>query len=1023
MSALSHLSFSFLFLFLSSSRVASQTPSTSDKQILIKIKQDWGDPVLDAWWHDNTTAAPSNSTSHCSWHGIICGAGGSIVELALYGEFGPRVVQPIPDSLCDLKNLTILNLGYNNIRSPFPLSLYGCSALQSLNLSQNWFNGTIPDDIDRLSPRITYLDLSSNNFIGDIPRNIGRLPAVQDLRLNNNLFNGIFPAEIGNLSTLQILHLAYNPFSPMRIPDEFGNLKKLTYMWMTSTNLTGQIPSSFSNLKALEQLDLAMNSLTGEIPAGIWALLNLKYLYLYKNKLSGSIIIDGTIEALSLAGIDLSMNQLNGSIPEDFGKLKNLSVLFMYYNQLSGKIPASIGLLPSLEDLRLFGNRLSGVLPPELGKHSPLWNVEVDDNKISGELPDGLCNGGNLVSIVVFNNSMSGRIPPSLGKCLTLNNIQLYGNRFFGQVPDGIWSATYLTTVIMRDNELTGVLPDKLPWNLTRLEIQNNRFGGQIPSSAGRLQVFLASNNSFSGDFPSSLAGFSQLQTLSLGGNKITGRIPSDLSLLKSLTTLNLSYNQLTGDIPNSIGSLTVLNSLDLSSNELSGPIPSAMDNLKLSYLNLSSNHLSGEIPAGLQSPAYDYSFLSNPGLCAFNSLLQVAKCRSGSGGSHGLARGLRILFFVLGAIVFLMAVAFAACVYRDHRRKKGDDPADWKLTSFQSVDFTESSILRGMKEENVVGAGGAGKVYKVALGDRAGEVVAVKKIWSSRKLNSKLEKGFQAEVEILGSIKHKNVVKLLCCISGADAKLLVYEYMENGSLDRWLHGKRSTYAAVEPSSPLDWEKRLEIAIGSARGLYYMHHQCSPPVIHRDVKSSNILLDSEFNAQIADFGLAMLVRGEPDSVSAIAGSFGYMAPECGYTRRLNEKVDVYSFGVVLLELTTGREANNDGEQCNLAEWAWRQLQENAELSDAIDPAIKDSPCIDDIVRVFKLGLLCTETLPSRRPSMKDVLQILQQRCNHASGGGDDCKSNCAVNRGVAPLLRMKSGSRRNKSPDGDDCNV
>ncbi|RRT37084.1 hypothetical protein B296_00047561, partial [Ensete ventricosum] len=646
--------------------------------------------------------------------------------------------------------------------------------------------------------------------------------------------------------------------------------------------------------------------------------------------------------------------------------------------------------------------------------NSPLVDIEVDDNMISGELPDGLCDRGAFNSIVVFNNTLTGRIPPSLGKCSKLNNFQIHNNRFSGELPDGIWSAINLTTVMVSNNTLSGTLPEKLPWDLTRLEIENNRFTGSIPSSADRLQVLLGSNNMFSGELPSSLAGLLSLQTLDMGGNMITGRIPEDISLLKSLNELDLRHNRLTGEIPASIGLLPVLTSLDLSVNHLSGPIPWEMGNLKLNYLNLSYNQLTGEIPAALPSRAYDQSFVSNPGLCASNSYVNVSTCRSESG---GLDRGLRNLFFVLGAVVLLVVLAFAIYVRRDHKKKRnGGDLAAWELTSFQSLDITESGILRGIREENVVGGGGAGKVFKIDLGDRG--VVAVKKIWNCRNLGSRLEKQFQSEVQILGSIRHKNIIKLLCCLSGADSKLLVYEYMENGSLDRWLHRKRARVGGEDRSrdEPLDWPTRLEIAVGAARGLCYMHHDCSPPVIHRDVKSSNILLDSEFKARVADFGLArMLVKpGEPDTVSVIAGSFGYMAPECGYSTRLNEKVDVYSFGVVLLELTTGREANNDGEQCNLAEWAWRQLEEGAELTDAIDTAIRDSPYMDDMTTVFKLGFLCTETLPSRRPSMKEVLQILL-RCHRPGGVG---YSPIAEQDVAAPLLRANTGSRRQKPSHG-----
>nr|XP_010911143.1 receptor protein-tyrosine kinase CEPR1 [Elaeis guineensis] len=220
--------------------------------------------------------------------------------------------------------------------------------------------------------------------------------------------------------------------------------------------------------------------------------------------------------------------------------------------------------------------------------------------------------------------------------------------------------------------------------------------------------------------------------------------------------------------------------------------------------------------------------------------------------------------------------------------------------------------------------------------------------------------------------------------------KLLVYEYMENGSLDRWLHKKKWRVGGqIEEMNSdyiplLDWSTRLQIAVDVAQGLCYMHHGCFPPIVHRDVKSSNILLDSEFRAKVADFGLArMLVKLEEDNtVSAVAGTFGYMAPECAHSRKINERMDVYSFGVILLELTIGKKANDGEENRNLAEWAWRCLQKADKMIDAIDQDIKDPTNIEEIAMVFKLGVMCTSTLPSSRPTMKDVLQILL-RCQRA----------------------------------------
>jgi serine/threonine protein kinase len=214
-------------------------------------------------------------------------------------------------------------------------------------------------------------------------------------------------------------------------------------------------------------------------------------------------------------------------------------------------------------------------------------------------------------------------------------------------------------------------------------------------------------------------------------------------------------------------------------------------------------------------------------------------------------------------------------------KRKHGLD-LTWQLTSFQRLNFTESDILSGIRENNMIGSGGSGKVYRVAV-NPSSDIVAVKRIWNNKKPEQKLEKEFLTEVKILSSIQHANIVKLRCCISSGHSKLLVYEYLENRSLDLWLHRESSRASTISGSAQhvvLDWPKRFQIAVGAARGLSYMHHDCSPPIVHRDVKSSNILLDSEFNAKIADFGLAkMLIKhGESATMSAVAGSFGYIAP-------------------------------------------------------------------------------------------------------------------------------------------------
>ncbi|KAK8938967.1 Leucine-rich repeat receptor-like serine/threonine-protein kinase BAM1 [Platanthera zijinensis] len=995
----------------------SQSPRPDEKQILLNLKNAWGSPASLMTWN--------SAGDHCQYAGISCSGEGYVVGISLYNS---NISFPIPSFICDLKALTSLNLSYNYVPGEFPSFLYNCSSLQKLDISDNYFVGELPADINRMPQNLTHLVIGGNNFTGDIPAAIGRFPAIKYLDLNYNLFNGTIPAEIGNLSTLESLILAQNPFPPTKIPPEFGNLTSIKYIWMSKMNLFGEIPESLGKLANLEHLNLGENSLVGNIPASIWMIKPLKVLYLFKNKLAGEI--SKTVAADGLSWIDLSSNQLTGSIPEAFGELKNLSILYLYFNSLSGKFPASIARLSNLYDIRIFNNSIEGVLPPEMGKYSRLWNFEVDDNMFTGELPDHLCDGNALTGLIVFDNQLTGELPKSLGSCDTLLNVQLQNNLFTGEFPAGIWSAINLTFVAMQGNRLTGTLPERLPWNLTRLVIQNNLFSGRIPLSAGGLLVFNGDRNNFSGEIPASFFENSMFQSLTLSGNHISGNIPATVGSMTSLSVLDLSNNLLAGAIPESLGSLPLLNSLDLSKNKLSGEIPSKLGDLKLNYLNLSVNALTGEIPAPLQIQAFEYSFRSNQNLCAADdrSFPYIQSCRNSSASSDKLSASLLILFIALGALLISGVMLICFLIIRAHRRRKNavPFPTDWKTTSFQVVDVSESAIFRGLTEENIIGRGGGGKVYSVSLA--GGIVVAVKKIWNARKLDSHLEKEFQAEVKILGSIRHANIVKLLCCISGRNSKLLVYEYLHNGSLDGRLHRRKRG-----DTPPLDWQTRLQIAVGAAKGLCYMHHGCSPPIIHRDVKSSNILLDPQFNSKIADFGLARILAkgGEPETVSAVAGSFGYMAPECGALRKVNEKVDVYSFGVVLLELVTGREAGDGGEEDdgNLTDWAWRRYKESGwTVADAVDEEIAgdSSEWVEEAEVVFRMGLICTGWDPASRPTMKEVLQVLMKlgrgrEVIDGIGGAGETESD------LLQSSKGKSSSRRKKiadvMDDSDDSGV
>ncbi|KAF5458956.1 hypothetical protein F2P56_022948 [Juglans regia] len=953
------------FLFLTHANSQAQ-----EQGILLNLKQLWGNPESLRHW------IPANSSSHCSWPEITC-SNDSIIGLS-FRDY--NISGTVPPFVCNLTNLTTFDVYNNSFHSTeFPRALYNCSKLEILDLSQNFFYGAIPDDIHRMS-QLRELSLEGNNFDGNISASIGQLTKLRKLMLVQCPFTGSFPPEIGNLSNLEELGLAYNSKMVPMLPSEFGKLKKLKFLWMTATNLIGEIPNTIGDMEALEHLDLSQNNLTGKIPDSLFMPKNLTIVYLYKNKLSGEI--PPVVEALNLDVIDLSENHLTGAIPDDFGKLKNLTGLALFSNQLSGKIPDSIGRLPRLINLKLFNNNFFGSLPPELGRYSMLERLWVSTNRLTGQLPEHLCDNGKLVEVVAYENQLVGELPKLLGNCSSLESVKIYKNKFSGNIPSGLWTSLNLKMLMLSDNFFTGELPERLAWNLSRLEMNNNRFSGKIPQGVSywrNLSVLQASNNHFNGMIPRDL---SPLTILLLDRNRLSGSLPSDINSWKSLNTLNLSQNAISGQIPEELGSLSGLTELDLSENQLSGLIPSKLGLLKPTFLNLSSNHLTGSIPSEFENGAYAYSFLNNPSLCAnrrsrsFNLKNCSARRQKSSKNSY------QLIAWIIGLVIaVLLGLFISFFVIINYKKRKHGLHLTWKLVSFQKLNFTESEILSGLTENNLIGSGGSGQVYRVVV-HPSGDMVAVKKIWNNRKLEEKHEKEFLAEVKILSSIRHANIVKLLCCISNDTSKLLVYEYLHNHSLDRWLHRKSraTTFSSAVSDVVLDWPKRLHIAVGAAQGLSYMHHDCSLPIVHRDVKSSNILLDLNFNAQIADFGLAkMLVKeGEPATMSAVAGSFGYIAPEYAHTRRINEKIDVYSFGVILLELTTGRKANDGDEHTSLAQWALRHIQDGKPIVDALDEEVKEPCHLNEMCNVFRLGLYCTGTQPSTRPSMKMVLKVLLQ---------------------------------------------
>ncbi|XP_042441910.1 receptor-like protein kinase HSL1 [Zingiber officinale] len=958
-SLLSLLCFVFFISHLSLSLSLNQ-----EGRSLLLAKSSLSDPynALSDW-------NPADSTP-CDWTGVTCSSDAvTAVDLSNFGLSGT-----FPSALCRLPHLTFLSLSNNELTSTLSSSaLRGCSALSHLDLSQNQLLGPLPAFLPAFLPVLLLLDFTENNFSGEVPASFGQFASLQSLSLVGNQLIGSLPSFLANLSSLRELNLSYNYFAPSPIPPTFANLTQLRVLWLAGCNLVGRIPPELGHLSSLVNLDLTYNSLTGSIPQSLAGLSSAVQIELYSNSLSGPIP-SGFSNLTQLRFLDASMNKLSGCIPDDIFLAPSLENLQLYENNLVGQIPRTISRCKNLMDLRLFSNRLTGSLPADFGMNCPLSFLDLSDNFFSGEIPEALCGGSVLAELLLLNNSFSGRLPESLGRCRTLTRVRLPNNRLSGEVPSGFWGLPHLWLLELSGNSFFGSISPAISTaaNLSMLLLSDNQFSGSIPEEIGSLSnmyEFSAANNRFSGPLPASMQNLFELGELDLHNNSLSGELLRGIHLWKKLSQLNLADNEFSGSIPSEIGDLPVLNYLDLSGNQLSGVIPIELQNLKLIQFNLSNNQLSGGLPPLLVAQGYQNSFLGNPGLCGdlFTGLCPRMK-DDGNSGREVIVWLLRSLFVLLALVLVLGAIWF----YRMNKNPKTAQPAvdklKLKLTSFHKLVLSENEILNCLDEDNVIGTGASGRVYRVVLA--SGDVVAVKKLWGTSKKNyfrPGFGDSFEAEVATLGKIRHKNIVKLWCCCTHNDCKLLVYEYMPNGSLGDKLHGSKG--------AQLDWPMRLKIAVDAAEGLSYLHHDCEPPIVHRDVKSNNILLDAEFGAKVADFGLAKAIEKGPQSMSVVAGSCGYIAPEYAYTLRVTEKSDIYSFGVVLLELVTGRfPVDPEFGEKDLVKWVFWTIEQKG-VDSVIDPRLH--LCFkEEIRKAINIGRLCTASLPINRPSMRAVVKML-----------------------------------------------
>ncbi|KAL2498113.1 Leucine-rich receptor-like protein kinase family protein [Abeliophyllum distichum] len=959
----------FLSLFSLLSFAASD-----ELQTLLTIKSAFKESntkVFDSWDANNSV---------CKFTGLTCDSNGFVKEIELSNQ---NLTGSIPfDSVCKLPSLEKLSLGFNSLYGQVTDELKNCTGLKYLDLGNNFFSGSFPD-ISSISG-LLYLYANQSGFSGSFPWN-----------------------SLENMTNLAVLSLGDNPFDRTEFPPVIVKLTKLNWLYLSNCSIQGKIPRGIGNLVELIDLELSMNYITGEIPVEIANLSKLWQLELYSNELTGKLPA-GFGNLKSLEYFDASTNYLNGDLSEI--RFLNLVSLQLFQNEFTGELPAELGEFKKLVNLSLYSNKLTGQLPEKLGSWADFDYIDVSENYLTGPIPPEMCKRGTMKQLLILQNNFTGPIPDTYANCTTLIRFRVSKNSLSGTVPGGIWGLPNLEIIDIAFNNLEGPITTDIGGakSMTQLFLANNRLSGELPSEISMAAALVSidlSDNQFSGVVPASIGELKHLNSLQLQSNKFSDSIPDSLGSCDSITVINMARNSLTGQIPASLGSLPTLNFLNLSGNQLSGLIPGSLASLRLSLLDISNNHLSGPIPESLLIQAYNGSFDGNEGLCS-EKIGYFQRCSQKSGMHRHLPAV--IFCFLAGFLVLLVSLAYF-CYLKKKTEKQRDrslKEESWDVKSYYVFSITEDEILDSIKQENLIGKGGSGNVYRVVLAN--GKELAVKHIWhpesGDRKkfrsttpiLGSRGTKSreFEAEVRTLSSVRHVNVVKLYCSITSEDSSLLVYEYLPNGSLWDRLHTCKKLV--------LDWDARYEIALGAAKGLEYLHHGCNRPIIHRDVKSSNILLDEFLKPRIADFGLAKIVQlNSTESTQMIAGTHGYIAPEYGYTHKVNEKSDLYSFGVVLMELVTGKrpiEAEY-GENKDIVEWVCSKLKTKESVLSIVDSAIPEV-YKEDAIKVLKIGIMCTARLPTLRPTMRSVVQMLEE--------AEPCK--------LVGIIVSKDGVTKNEEP-------
>ncbi|XP_071726554.1 uncharacterized protein [Rutidosis leptorrhynchoides] len=952
----------------------------------------------------------------------MCNQLAYLIQLYISGN---KLTGSIPSLIEKCQQLRYLSISLNEFNGVIPRGIWNLTLLEELYLGYNNLQeGLIPADIQNLK-RLTTLSIPDGNLVGHVPQVVFNISSLRVLNLRKNLFSKL-PISNYNINLLEELDLSYNQFTG-QLPSGFWKLKGLRRIDLSNNHFTGSISSDVMNLTLLTHIYLQSNRLTGIIPNEINYLPSLDTLGLQDNDLEGNI----RFNISTLKVLDLSVNSFSSILPAEFGFwLPNLERLYLRNNLFRGTLPSSIVNASKLYEIEISTNSFSGSIPITIGRlellerllfgqnnftvegseliflssltncrklrtlafaQNPLMNANLPssignlstslelfqafESGIKGNIPSGIGNLTNLRTLALDTNELVGNIPTELGKLQNLGQLYLESNRIKGKVPQEFCLLRNLGELYLSDNRLSGIIPTCIGdiGSLSWLFLDSNSFTDTIPSTIWSHKSLVAlnlSSNFLIGNLPSSIGSSNPLLTvLDLSSNKISGAIPSSIGGYQMLKKLSLARNYLQGTIPESLGMLISLELLDLSQNNLSGVIPTSLEALRyLESFNVSYNRLQGEIPNGGKFSNFTaFSFTHNKDLCGAPKY-KVLSCRR----KHHKSKALSSLKYVLPIVIVLSVIGFVIAVYLLRRHKKriqtNVDPStgyNWKRVSYYEIVRATNSF----DESNLIGKGAYGSVYEGKLSDGVNIAVKVFNLFSERAVKS-----FDSECEVLRNIRHRNLVSIISSCTNMDFRCLVLKYIPNGSLEQWLYSHNYFLSLMQ---------RLQIMIDVASAIEYLHHGNATPIIHCDLKPSNVLLDEDMKGYVCDFGIAKIVGDEELMLrTTTLGTVGYMAPEYGMEGIVSTGCDVYSFGILLLETFTRKKPTDEmfcGE-LRLRSWVLEATQRS--IFEVVDTNLISGNIStkeeESLASIFNLAMDCTSDLSSRRINMEETVVRLSK---------------------------------------------